>query len=367
MLLPIALALTTAGTFAAKESDFFIGTYTSANGSQGIYHAKLNTETGAISEPVLSVKSENPSYLTLSHNGHFLYAANEQNDGFLSAYSVGKDLQLTLLNTQPSKGGAPCHVSVDSFGKNLFAANYSGGSVICCPIQADGSLGTSTSFYQNSGMGPNKDRQEGPHLHSIYSIPGTSQVLACDLGTDELLAFDLDAPKGVLSLSKERTHKLNGGSGPRHLAFHPNGKFVYANNEMGNAVTALALDKATGSLTELQTLSSLADGVKVDNTTAEIVCHPSGKWLYVTNRGDDSIAVYAIQSDGKLSLVEIKKLTVKVPRGMDMDPKGHWIVVAGQASNDITSLSIDKSSGKLTESNSKVKLNQAVCIVFTKH
>jgi 6-phosphogluconolactonase len=340
--------------------DFYIGTYTSKEGSQGIYHARLNEETGEISRPELAVEAENPSYVAIRKD--HLYAVHEAAKGEVSAYRIEKDLRLTRLNTQLSSGDGPCFVSIDPKGKNVLVASYGQGAFAVLPILKDGTLAPASQVVQHSGTGPDKGRQEGPHLHSIYSDAKARFVYACDLGTDEVLIYRFDPAKGTLAA--EPSAKVPAGGGPRHLAFAKRGRIVYANNEMGNAVTVFAVDEKTGGLKELQTISTLPDGSKVSNTTAEMAVHPSGKWLYVSNRGHDSIAVYEIEKGGTLSLVEVAASRVRQPRGFDIDPTGRWLVAAGQSSNDLVSLAIDPETGKLSPSGNRVLLDKPVCVVF---
>jgi 6-phosphogluconolactonase len=246
----------------------------------------------------------------------------------------------------------------------LLVASYTGGSLGSFPIQPDGSLGAVVDTFQNTGTGPNERRQEAPHMHGVAS--SGSFVYACDLGTDEVLAFKL-GPKGELTSTRPRAAKAPPGGGPRHVVLHPNGGYLYANNEMLNSVSVYAVDKASGVPKLVQTLSTLPEGEGTGGkSTAEIACHPSGKWLYVSNRGHDSIAAFAIQPDGKLKLVKIEKAGVENPRGFDLDPSGNWLAVAGQSSDDLTSLQIDPASGKLRRSGVKVRVDKPVCVVFVK-
>jgi 6-phosphogluconolactonase len=365
MLLPLLLAL--ANTPFAEEVDFYIGTYTSKEGSRGIYRSRLNTRTGALSEPILAAEAASPSFLALHPNGRFLYAVHETTGGDVSAYAIGDDKNLRLLNTESSKGGGPCHLTVDPTGKNVLTAAYGGGSFACLPIRPDGSLAPVSSFFQNTGSGPDKGRQEGPHGHAIYADAKSRFVYACDLGTDEVLTFRFDPSKGELTLAEPRSTKTPAGGGPRHLALHPKRKFAYVNNEMGNSVTAYAVDEKTGSMRELQTIPTLPEGEKKPGrSTAEIILHPNGRWLYVSNRGHDSIAAYAIGRDGKLTLLEIESAGVKEPRGFDVDPSGKWLVVGGQNSNDLTALAIDPATGKLQPGTARVAVGKPVCVVFAK-
>ncbi|RYG19623.1 lactonase family protein [bacterium] len=355
MLLPLLLTVT-----AARTVDFYIGTYTSKEGSRGIYRAQLNGETGEISKPELAVEAENPSYVAMRKDR--LYAVHEAQKGEVSAYQIEKDGTLTHLNTQLSSGDGPCFVSVDPKGKNVLVASYGQGALAVLPIVKDGSLAPASQVIQNKGSGPNKGRQEGPHLHSIYADAKARFVYACDLGTDEVLVYRFDPAKGTLTA--EPSAKVPAGGGPRHLAFGKVGKVVYANNEMGDAVTVFAVDEKSGALKELQTISTLPEGHNGSNTTAAIVVHPNGKWLYVSNRGHESIAVYAIGHDGTLKLVEIAASGVRIPRGFDIDPSGKWLVAAGQSSNDLVSLAIDPKTGKLAPSGHRVALEKPVCVVF---
>jgi 6-phosphogluconolactonase len=363
--LPLALALTS-GVASAGEAPFYIGTYTSDGGSKGIYRAVLDTETGTLSEPTLVAETPGPSFLALRPGGAFLYAVRESPEGQVSSFAVQPDGTLRHLNTESAHGGGPCHVAVDRGGKNLFVANYGGGSLACLPIEADGSLAPASTVFENSGSGPNKQRQEKPHLHAIYPDAESRFVYACDLGTDEVLVFRLDAEQGKLTPAEPRSAKVPPGGGPRHLAIHPGGRFVFVNNELTNTVTAFRRDLQNGSLAAIQTIPTLPDGEPVPgNTTAEIFLDPSGKWLYVSNRGHDSIAAYAVADDGRLTLLEIEPAGVAVPRGFGIDPSGQWLVVAGQKTNDLTALKIDPSYGTLSPGPNKINVGSPVCVVFT--
>lgn len=357
MLLPLLLTLSPALAQAPDEVGFYIGTYTSPKGSKGIYHARFNRRTGAISEPELAVEAPGPSFLALHPNGKFLYAVNEPTDG-VSAYAIQPDRRLKLLNVQSALGGAPCHLTLDPKGNFLFVANYMGGNTVVFPVRPDGSLSTASGYLQNTGTGPNQGRQEAAHAHAVYPDPNGKFAYGCDLGTDEILAFPFN-DRGELGTPLRAQSEP--GAGPRHLALHPNGKFVYANNEMGNSVSTYSL--ANGAMTRLQTLPTVPDGYQ-GGGTAEIALHPNGRFLYVSNRGHDSIAVYEIQPDGLLKLVEIKTAGVKIPRGFTIDPSGHWLLVAGQDSHDLTALAIDPEKGTLTPTENRVKVGSPVCLVF---
>jgi len=320
----------------------------------------------------LAAAASNPSFLAQAPDGKFLYAVTSTNGGSVAAFRVADDgRRLDWLNALPSGSGG-CHVSVDASGKNVFVANYGGGSVASFRTQADGSLAPLVSLFRATGSGPNPQRQTKPYLHSIYAGPGNHRVYACDLGTDSIWIFNLAADTGALTPVNPTVAKVPPGSGPRHLAWHPNGRFAYVNGEMGMNVTALQLDGETGALTAFQTLPTLPAGVDTNGmTTAEIICHPSGKWLYVSNRdvadhGRDSIAVYAIGADGKLTWQQDAPAGVKVPRGLGLDPAGQWLIAAGQNDNRIVVLKVDAATGKLSATDQTASVGSPVCVVFAK-
>jgi 6-phosphogluconolactonase len=367
LLKVLGLLMTVVTPAGAQEVGFYIGTYTRQGGSKGIYRATLDLETGRLSSPTLAAEAPGPSFVALHPRGDLLYAVHEPTDGDVSAFAIERDGKLRRINSQSSQGAGPCHVSVDGAGKNVFVACYGGGSLACLPIDEDGALAPATEVVKNSGSGPDQRRQEGPHLHAIYADAKDRFVYACDLGTDEVLVFQLDAENGRLTATQPRSAKVPPGGGPRHLALHPSGKFAFVNNEMGNSVTAFAVNPEDGGLKSLQTISTLPDGKPVPgNSTAEIFCDPSGRWLYVSNRGHDSIAGYSIGEDGTLALVEITPAGVAVPRGFGIDPTGKWLVVGGQKSNDLVALKIDPASGKLTPGPNKISVGSPVCVAFEK-
>lgn len=340
--------------------DLYIGTYTSPNGSRGIYHAQLELATGKLSEPALAVETANPSYLAVHPNGQLVYAVHEDDAGEVSGYRIEADGTLRLLNTKPSGGAATCYLAVTPDGKDLLTASYMGGFARL-PIGADGALGTPQEF-RNAGSGPNKGRQEGPHPHMIATDPLGRFGYACDLGTDEVLRFDV-GPHG--RLERLGSTKITAGGGPRHFVFTHDGRFVFVNEEMGNAVGAYRVEHSDGTLFHLETVSSLPNGADEKGvSTAEIAVHPSGRWLYVSNRGHDSLAVYGIEPDGRLIRLEVVSAGVREPRGFAVDPTGRWLVAAGQKSHDLVSLPIDQTTGRLGAPESKVAVPTPVCVAF---
>lgn len=359
----IFLALSAVAALIAPL-DFYIGTYTSPDGSKGIYRAQLDPQTGKISEPELAAETNGPSFLTLHPNGKYLYAVLEPTSGDASAYRIEKDKSLSLLNTQNAPGDAMCHLTVDPTGHWLCTAGYGSGTLAVFPIAADGSLQAYTTNFQHAGSGPNKERQEKPHLHSAYAEG--KLVYACDLGTDDVLVFRNES--GHLIHEAALSEKCPPGTGPRHLAFAANGKWVYANGEMGNTVSFFTRDPHTGGLKFQEAVRSLADGKEGSRySSGEIMLHPNGKWLYVSNRGDDTITLFHLGEDGRPSVVGQFPISgLKEPRGVTIDPTGRWMVVGGQKSHEVTALPIDPASGKLGDGINKVKVFSPVCIVFSK-
>lgn len=360
------LFLLLAMTARAEQARFYVGTFTSEGASEGLYTGVLDTATGALGPVTLAGKAINPSFAAVSPDGKFLYAVQGEGRESLGAYAVGPGGGLTFLNEQPSGGAGACHVWVDSKQKHALIANYGGGSIACFPIGPDGSLGKRTAFVQFSGSGPHPTRQAKSYAHAVYTDPESRFVYACDLGADKVWSFRFDETTGSLTPTDPPAGMTPPGGGPRHLALHPNGRFAYANNEMGLSVTAFERNPESGVLAALQTVptSQKLTGPVEGITTAEIACHPSGKWLYVSSRGDDIIAVYAIGGDGRLSLLENVPAGVAVPRGMALDPTGRWLVVAGQKSGDLVVLKIDPQTGKLSPTGGTAKVPSPVCVAF---
>jgi 6-phosphogluconolactonase len=360
LYLPLMFALTQ----AASEATLFIGTYTSENGSKGIYSATLNLDTGVLSEPMLAAEAPSPSYLAIHPGKRFLYAVHEASGGEVSAYEIiGRGLR--RLNLENAGTGGPCHLSVDPTGRLLLVAGYGGGNVAALPIRDDGTLAPVASSFQNTGSGPNAQRQEKPHMHFVKASSDGRFAYACDLGTDDVLAFDLNVSDGTLLVNRTASAKAPAGAGPRHLVFHPTGEMVYVNNEMDLSVSAFAVNRQTGALTLVQTLSSLPAGESKDNrSSAAITLHPSGKWLFVSNRGHDSIAVFEIGADRRLTLSQITSAGVTTPRGIAAEPSGRWLVVAGQNSGDLRALPFDPARGELGAAGPAVRVSRPVCVKF---
>jgi 6-phosphogluconolactonase len=371
-----SLLMTPAVRLAAKPPAkgkflLYIGTYTGQY-SKGIYAYRFNSKSGQLAPLGLVAETANPSYLAVHPSQKFLYAANEVDDfegkkaGSISAFALdAKTGKLAFLNTVSSRGADPCYVTVDKTGKYALVANYSGGSVAAFPIGDDGRLGEASAFIQHTGHGTNPERQEGPHAHSINLSPDNRFAVAADLGLDELLVYRFDATKGSLAAHEPPFAKVNPGAGPRHFDFHPQGKFAYAINEMGSSITAFAYDAAGGVLKELQTISSLPKDYSGSNDDADIHVHPSGKFLYGSNRGHDSIAVFAIDPDkGTLTLVEHVSTQGKTPRNFGIDPSGRYLFAANQNSDNIVVFRIDSQTGRLTPAGLTLEVPSPVCVKF---
>ena len=353
----------------------YIGTYTGAK-SKGIYSFRLDS-SGAMSTPTLVAETPNPTFLAVHPNQRFLYAANEtdkfegKKSGAVSAYAIdAKTGNLTLLNQQPSGGDGPCHLVVDRSGKDVLVANYGGGSVEVLPVQKDGRLGEPTTFIQHQGSSANKQRQAAPHAHFITTDAANHFALTCDLGLDKVLVYRFDAAKGTLTPNDPAAVEIKSGSGPRHLAFHPSGRYAYVINEMACTLTALSYDARRGELKEIQTVSTLPSGQELlrSFSTAEVEVHPTGKFLYGSNRGHDSIVVFAIdEKTGKLSHVENQSTQGKTPRNFAIDPTGKYLLAENQDSDNIVGFSIDSATGRLRATGQTVTgVGAPVCIKFVK-
>lgn len=346
----------------------YFGTYTGPK-SKGIYVSRLDLASGKLSAPTLAAEIEQPSFLALHPGRRFLYAVNETGGGRggtgqVTAFAVAADGKLTLLNQQPSRGSGPCHLVVDRAGKNLLLANYGGGSVAAFPISADGRLGESTGFIQHSGSSVNPQRQKEPHAHSINLDAANRFAVAADLGLDKVLVYRFDPGKGTLSPNEPPSTSVKAGSGPRHFAFHPDGRSAYVINELASTVTAFQYDAGQGVLKEIQTLSTLPRDFSGESYTAEVQVHPSGKFLYGSNRGHDSIAVFAIEANGRLHYIENTATGGRTPRNFGISPDGRYLLVANQESHNVVVFRIDPKSGRLTSTGSILEVPSPVCVKF---
>jgi 6-phosphogluconolactonase len=355
----------------------YVGTYTNKTTSKGIYAFLFDPGVGKLSPVGVAAESEDPSFLAVSPNGKFLYAVNEidhfgaTKSGAVSAFSIDpKTGKLTLLNQAATQGAGPCHISLDKTGKFVLVANYDGGSVAVFPTREDGSLGAATAFIQHAGSSVDKDRQSSPHAHWIATSPDNRFALAADLGLDEILVYRFNSQKGTLAPATPPFVKLTGGAGPRHLAFHPNGKFAYALAEMSSTVTTFAYKPASGSLSPLETVSTLSvlrkDTPPGAKEAAEITVHPSGKFLYASNRANiDTISAFSIDPiKGTLHLKNEYPTMGKTPRNFAIDPTGKFLLAANQESNNIVIFRIDETTGALSPTGEITQAPAPVCITF---
>jgi 6-phosphogluconolactonase len=371
--------LAAAAPRAAQAPDdwiMYVGTYTRAP-SKGIYAYRFKGATGEVT-PIgtagLAAETENPSFLAVHPNQRFLYAVNEisryegHDAGSVSAFSIDRASgTLTLLNRAASRGGGPCHVSIDRSGKWLFAANYGGGSVAAFPVHDDGTLGEASAFFQHAGASVNKARQSGPHAHGAVVSPDNRFVLVPDLGLDRVFTYRLDPAAGGLAPGEPGFAAIAPGSGPRHVAFRPDGKFAYVLKEMLSAVVAFRYDARRGTLAELQTLSTLPEGFSGESSGAEIATHPSGRFLYASNRGHDSIAIFRIDpAKGTLTPVDRVSTQGKTPRSFAIDPSGRFLIAANQNSGTLVIFRIDQATGALTATETAVQVPFPVSVVFSK-
>jgi 6-phosphogluconolactonase len=345
---------------APSQYVFYVGT--SGAKAQGVLRCVLDGKTGKISAPSVAAEAKSASYLALSPDAKFLYSTAEGTEGAVASYAVEDD-KLRLLNTEASKGKGPTHLAVDAARRNLIVVNYGSGSTTALPIKEDGSFAPASSSIQHVGTGPNAGRQAGPHAHGVYFHPKNGRAYVADLGTDDIFIYKFDAEKGLLTPNKPKSARVTAGEGPRHLAFHPNGRFAYVNTEMGMNVVAFSVER-NGGLKQIQSLPTLPAGADAKGaSTAEIFVRPDGKTLYVSNRGHDSIAVYSIAQDGKLTLLQHVLGTPAVPRGFGLSADGRWLVCAGQKSGTLNAYRIGR-DGKLTDTKQAVEAAGSVAILF---
>lgn len=365
-------AVLTTSAFSADSYHVYFGCYTNAkSGSKGIHISKFNTTTGDLSEPDLAAETGSPSFLAIHPSKKYLYAVGEmgtpgQKGGGVSAFKISQpDGKLMLINQVSSVGAGPCHISVDKTGKMAMVANYGGGSVASYSIQDNGGLSEAQTFVQHEGSSVNLKRQAGPHAHSLNTSPDNRFGFACDLGLDKVLIYKLDPITGKMTSHGHAT--VAPGSGPRHFAFHPSGKYAFVNNEILMTVTSFAYDAEKGALTEIATVSTLpeADRSKTELSTAETVAHPNGKFVYVSNRTHDTIAVFSCDpATGRLTLIQNAPAEGEIPRNFNLDPTGKWMIVAHQNSNTAALFKVDQESGKLTFTGKKISVGGAVCVRF---
>ncbi len=361
-----AILRNTAWAKQTRELTLYVGTYTSG-ASEGIYVYRMNSDTGELKKSS-SIMSENPSFLTLDRNHRFLYAVNELPEfegkpgGAVSAYAIGAGGKLKFLNQQASQGADPCHLSVDRARKNLLVANYTGGNLALLPIRRDGTLGPVADLKQHEGSGP-KEQQKGPHAHCIILDPSERYALAADLGIDKVIIYRFDPATRKLRPGKQVSASMAAGAGPRHLALHPNGRYLYVINELDSTMTTLKYN--AGTLTAIDTTSTLPAGYTDASYCADVHVSASGRFLYGSNRGHNSIVVFAIdQRTGKPKLVEHVSTEGNWPRNFVIHPTGKFLLVANQRSDNVVVFRIDAKTGRLKPSGQGAAIPSPVCLKF---
>ena len=373
LLATLGLALSVASS-ANADSHVYFGTYTNGAG-KGIYRARLETATGRLSELQLAVEARDPAFLAVHPNGKFLYAIDERSDpkrdstpAGISAYALDPTSgRLTLLNRQSAGASGPCHLAVDHTGRAVLVANYACGGAAALPIRADGSVGEPASVVPHAGRSVNPARQTAPHAHAIVVAPDNRFALVPDLGIDRVVVYQLDAARAMLTPQPAGDALLPAGSGPRHLAFHPSGRFVYVINELFCTMAAYRWDAKDGRLQEAAIVSTLPAGTKVEPgySTAEVVAHTSGKFLFGSNRGHDTIVTFAVDANtGWLTPVAHASTQGKTPRHFGVDPSGRWLLAENQDSGTVVVFAIDAATGRLTPTGQTVEVPAPVCAVF---
>jgi 6-phosphogluconolactonase len=366
LLRPIPTDAATKGKYLV-----YVGTYTN-HGSKGLYAFRFDARMGQATVLGVAAESADPVFFTVDASGHFLYAVNEistyegQPTGAVSAFAIDSASgKLSLLNQVSSRDAGPAHITLDQAGKYALVSNYPRGSVAVFPVLKDGRLGEVSAFVQHGGPGgPDKERQEGPHAHAIALSSDNRFALVADLGLDQLFTYPFDSSKGTLGPDPLIT-KTNPGSGPRHLVFSPSGKLLYVINELQSSVATYAYDSATGGLRELSTTSTLPDGFSGPSFASEIALHPSGNFLYASNRGHDSIAVFSIDPiKGTLTKVEVVSTNGKTPRSFAVDPTGSWLLAANQQSDNVVVFRIHPKTGRLTPTGQVLQITSPACVQF---
>ncbi|MDO8542527.1 MAG: lactonase family protein [Opitutaceae bacterium] len=358
-------------TLAMASHLIFLGTYT-RNGSRGIYAVRLDPETGALSAPQLAAETPNPAWITLSPDRKFLYAIHESSaqatgfsvdaaSGTLTPLPRGTGADATFAG---QKANPPSHLAVDATGRALLAANYRDGYVATIPIHADGTLGA-PRLTRHEGKGPHPARQDRPHAHSVTMAPDNRFVMVCDLGVDKIFIYALDPAAARVTPGNPAFVATEPGAGPRHFKFGASGRHAYAINELNSTVAAYSYNGANGALTSRQIASTLPPDFKGDNSTAEVRVHPNGKFLYGSNRGHDSIAVFAIDAgNGRLTPIEITASGGKTPRNFALSPDGRWLVCGHQDSPILTVFRVDPATGRLSATPHTANVPVCVCVQF---
>jgi 6-phosphogluconolactonase len=357
------------GSEVSPNMLLFIGTYTGETGSKGIYNCRFDLKSGKITK-LHATETDNPSWLAATHDNKFLYSVSEIEEfegkatGSISAFRIDKDSgSLTLLNTKASQGKTPCHLDIDDNNRFVLAANYNGANVAVLPIMPDGSLGDSHDSMQHIGSSIDPDRQTEPHPHSINLSPDNRFAFVPDLGIDKIISYTFDAEKGNVLPGNPAWTKTAAGAGPRHFTFHPGGEYAYVINELNSTITAYRYDAENGILSELESVSTLPAGFNSPSFCADIHLTPDGRYLYGSNRGHDSIAIFRVDANtGRLQPAGHEKRGINWPRNFIIDPTGKYLLAANRKGNSVLCFTIDRDSGALSPTGHKTEIPAPVCL-----
>lgn len=369
MVLGVGLA---AGAGHAQPSErlVLVGTYTGAS-SRGIHAFRFDAATGRLTPLGLAAETPNPSFLAASADGRFVFAVNEidtyggDRSGSVTSFAVdARSGRLSRINTQSTRGAAPCHLAIDRTGRFLAVANYTGGNFVVLPIGADGTLGPVVADVRSAGSGPDPARQRGPHAHMVLFDAANRHLLGADLGIDRIVVYPFDEKTGTMPNVPTVSAATAAGAGPRHVAFHPTDPLLFVINELRSTIEAFTWDASTGHLEPQGGYSTLPDGYTGVSFTAEIAVHPNGRFLYGSNRGHDSIAVFGISSDGQLAPIEHVLTRGRTPRNFAIDPSGRWLLAANQESDSLAVFAIDDATGRLAAHGNLASVGAPVSILF---
>ncbi|MFK7779354.1 MAG: lactonase family protein, partial [Gimesia sp.] len=353
----------------------YVGTYTRGSESKGIYQLLMDSETGKLSHVGTTANVDNPSFLAIHPSQKYLYAVNEIGDfegtkaGAVSAFAINaKTGELKFLNQLSSKGAAPCHIVVDKTGHTALVANYTGGNICSLQLRKNGKLKNDVSFIQHTGSSVNPRRQKAPHAHSINLDLQNQHAVVADLGIDQLRVYNFNQEDGSLKPNSPTGIKMAPGAGPRHFTFHTSGKWGYVINELNRTITAMSYAAKDGSFQEIQTISTVPEGTPAKgNSTAEVQVHPSGKFLYGSNRGPNTIAMYRIdQQTGKLTSIGFQSTGGEIPRNFKIDPTGNFLLAANQNTNNVVVFKINLTTGMLHNTGHEIQIPKPVCIKFVR-
>lgn len=356
---------------APEESETFLVFFgTGGKESEGIYGARFDTADGSLTPLGVVAEARSPGFVEIDPSGERLYSTGASAEGAatdwqgVASYSINRESgQLTLINGVGAEGRGTCHVTVDSQGHTVAVANYGSGSIASMSVAEDGTLSQAVSAHQHEGSSVNEERQKGPHAHSVNFSPDDRFLIAADLGTDEVIVYSHDP--ATSKIERHSVVKPAPGSGPRHFAFHPTGSYAYVINEMASTVTGYTWDAAAGELTEIQTIGTLPEDFTEFNKTAEIVVHPSGRFLYGSNRGHNSLAVFSVDpATGQLTFVEHVTEGIVWPRNFRIDPTGQYLISANRDTNNVVVFSIDQQTGRLTPTGHELAVPGPICVRF---